>query len=61
MGFAGWPDYGPAWHPHEAAAYGTYAPTPEEELDGLKEHAEWLKGELDAISKRIEELSGAEA
>jgi hypothetical protein len=60
MGMPGWHGYGPAWYPPEAP-YGPYAPSPEEELETLKEHADWLKGELDAISKRIEELSGEEA
>jgi hypothetical protein len=43
-------DYGPP-------AWG-YAPppTPEQELDGLKSEADWLRNQLDAISQRIEEL-----
>jgi ubiquinone biosynthesis protein UbiJ len=30
--------------------------TPEQEVADLKAQAEWLKGQLDAIQKRIEEL-----
>jgi hypothetical protein len=49
-GRPGWVDYGPS-------AWG-YAPppTPEQELNGLKSEADWLKSQLDAISPRIEEL-----
>lgn len=37
--------------------YPRYAPpTKEENLQALKADAEWLKGQLDAINKRIEEL-----
>jgi hypothetical protein len=44
-------DYGPAW--------GYPAPlTPEQELDGLKHEAEWLKSQLETIGQRIEELEG---
>ena len=63
-------DYGPSWYPPVApmaapmaAAYGAYAPyapyapSPEEELDALKQQAQMLQDELDAISGRIEELS----
>jgi hypothetical protein len=44
--------YGPAWE---------YAPppTPEQELDGLKHEAAWLKSQLDAISQRIEQIEEA--
>jgi hypothetical protein len=31
-------------------------PTQEENLQALKTEAEWLKGQLEAINKRIEEL-----
>lgn len=43
--------YGPVWE---------YPPPPtqEQELEGLKHEAGWLKVQLDAISKRIEELEG---
>ncbi|MDH7486160.1 MAG: DUF5320 domain-containing protein [Anaerolineae bacterium] len=59
-GLPGWLrfGYGPAWGP--PAAYGPYAPSPDEELDALKGQAQWLKDELEAISKRIEELEGKE-
>jgi len=66
----GWVDYGPGMYPPvapmaapTAAAYGAYAPyapytpSPGEELDALKQQAQMLKAELDAISGRIEELS----
>jgi hypothetical protein len=41
--------YGPAWD---------YPPPPtqEQELEGLKHEAEWLKSQLDAISERIEQI-----
>lgn len=60
-GLPGWLrfGYGPAWAP-PPAAYGPYAPSPDEELDALKGQAQWLKDELEAISKRIEELEGKE-
>jgi hypothetical protein len=32
------------------------APTPEQETADLKAQADWLKGQLDAIQKRIEEI-----
>lgn len=37
-----------------------YAPTPteEQELEGLRREAEWLKGQLDVISQRVEKLEG---
>jgi hypothetical protein len=44
MGQAGW-------------GYPRYVPlTQEETLQALKSHADWLKGQLEAINKRIEEL-----
>jgi hypothetical protein len=49
-GRPGWMDYGPP--PWGYAA----PPAPEQELEGLKREADWLKGQLDAISQRIEEL-----
>ncbi len=49
--------YGGAVNPY---AYGgvPFAPTvvPQQELDGLKGHAEYLEDALDGIKKRIEEL-----
>lgn len=37
--------------------YSRYEPpSPEESLQALKSDADWLKGQLDAINKRIEEL-----
>jgi hypothetical protein len=35
---------------------GWVAPTPEQETADLKTQADWLKEQLDAIQKRIEEL-----
>jgi hypothetical protein len=36
---------------------GWLMPTPEQEAANLKAQADWLKGQLDAIQKRIEELT----
>jgi hypothetical protein len=36
---------------------GRVPPTPEQETADLKAQAEWLKKQLDAIQKRIEELT----
>ncbi len=56
-GMPGWARFGyaPAWGTPPAAAYGPYGapPTPEQETGFLKTQAEWLKEQLDAISKRI--------
>lgn len=53
-GLPGWAraGYPPAW------AYGPYwqPPTEEQEMDLLREQAEALKRELDAITQRLEEL-----
>jgi len=57
MAMHAWHGYGPGWDA-PAEGYGPYAPTSEQELDGLKNQAEWLKEEMEAISKRIEELEG---
>jgi hypothetical protein len=53
-GLPGWArlGYAPAWGAPPAYA----APTPEQELGALKQQAEWLKGELDAVQKQITEL-----
>ena len=55
-GLPGWARFG------YAPAYGPYAPQPtrEQEAEVLKQQAEWLKGQLDAISKRIAELEQEE-
>ena len=47
------------WGPPPVTAYGApYAsPSREQEVDMLKGEAEWLKGQLDAIAQRMEELS----
>jgi Family of unknown function (DUF5320) len=36
---------------------GWITPTPEQETADLKAQADWLKGQLDAIQQRIEELT----
>lgn len=36
---------------------GWVTPTPEQETADLNAEADWLKGQLDAIQKRIEELT----
>jgi hypothetical protein len=69
-GLPGWARFGyapawgapPAWGPPPAGAYGPYAapPTREQETEFLRAQAEWLKEQLDAIGRRIEEL-GREA
>lgn len=53
-GLPGWARFGyaPAWTVPSAYA----APTAEQEIDVLKQQSEWLKGQLDAINKRITEL-----
>jgi len=45
----------PGWMAFE---YGP-PPTGEQELSGLKQEAEWLKGQLEAINRRIDELGEA--
>ena len=52
----GW--YGPAY----PTPYGSsYATNPEDEVNALKNEANFLKGEIDAINKRIEELESEPA
>jgi len=60
-GLPGWLRFGyaPAWRP-PAVAYGPYAPAPEQELEALRGQAQWLKDQLEAIQKRIEELEREE-
>jgi hypothetical protein len=36
--------------------FGHAAPLPQEESAVLKQQADWLKNQLDAINKRLEEL-----
>jgi len=71
-GLPGWARYGyaPAWGAPPASGYGPgygpdygpYAaePSREEEADALRQQAEWLKQQLDAIGQRIEELATEE-
>jgi hypothetical protein len=59
-GLPGWArfEYAPAWQIPPAWTYGPYAtpPTREQEAEFLQRQAEWLREQLDAISKRIAEL-----
>jgi hypothetical protein len=62
----GWARFGyaPAWGAPSAAAYGPAyypqqygaPPSPEQEAEFLRAQAQWLQEQLDAISKRVEEL-----
>jgi hypothetical protein len=47
------------WGTPPVAAYGTpfAGPSRDQEVEMLKGEAEWLKGQLDAIAQRMEELS----
>jgi hypothetical protein len=38
------------------ARWGYTPPAPQQEVEALKEQAGWLKDQLDAINKRIEEI-----
>jgi hypothetical protein len=57
-GLPGWARFGgaPAW------GYGPYAEpvTREQEVESLKAQAEWLKRELDAVNRCLEELEKQE-
>jgi len=53
-GLPGWARFG--YVPPEGVPSAYTAPIPEQELDALKQQAEYLKGQLDAISKRMSEL-----
>lgn len=57
-----WPVPGtaPAWSGPPWPGFQPPAAAPEDELAALNTQAEWLKSQLDAISKRVEEL-GKEA
>ena len=65
-GVPGWARFGsapvwgapPAWGAPPPPAYGPYAapPPPEQEAEFLRTQAEWLKEQLDAMSRRITEL-----
>ena len=52
----------PMWGPPPAPAYGpNYAPpAPEQEIDFLRDQAEWLSQQLEAISQCISELEQEE-
>ncbi len=52
----------PGWEAPPAWAFGPYGPAPsrEQETEYLRQQAEWLKRQLDAIGRRIEELEGEE-
>jgi len=55
-----WPycQYGGFWHPpyFPPPPWGMGRPTPEEELEDLKEHIEMLKDELKAAEEDLKEL-----
>ncbi len=53
-GVPGWARLGNASMWATPPAYAE--PTREQELDALKQQAEWLKGQLDAIHKRVAQL-----
>lgn len=57
-----WPVPGTAaaWSGSPSLGFQPPAATPEDELAALNTQAEWLRSQLDAISKRVEEL-GKEA
>ena len=59
-GMPGWHrfGYGPAWCPPSAC--GPYEPSAEEELAALKQQAQWLQEELQAIGQRIGDLEAEE-
>jgi hypothetical protein len=58
-GFRAWgPAYGPDPAYEPAPGYGT--PAPEDEVNYLKEQAEWLKQELKNINDRIDTLTRPE-
>jgi Family of unknown function (DUF5320) len=67
-GFRGWSGFGRGgggrgWR-HRFFATGVpgwAATTPEQETADLYTRADWLKGQLDAIQKRIEELTSKES
>jgi len=51
----GWPAWGGAVGPYVPFP-GPAAPTPEQELEVLRQQAEFLQNSIDAVNKRIEEL-----
>jgi len=61
-GLPGWARAGYGWPVWSGVPFGLDAPTvtAEQELDGLKQQAEYFQNALDGISKRIEELEKAE-
>ena len=54
--FAGTSPYGPYYPPYNPSYEPPYQMRPEEEVNMLKENAEALREELNAIEKRIAEL-----
>ncbi len=57
----GWRAFHPAWGEGYPSAYGPYTTNPQDEAGMLKNEAEYMKQELDAINKRIEELEARSA
>jgi hypothetical protein len=61
MGPAVGPAWGPAYDPYGADPYGGYgAANPADEASYLKQEADAMRSELDAIQRRIEELESKE-
>ena len=56
MAMHAWHGYGPGWYAPSEGYGSCCEPTPEQVLGEMKQHAEWLQEELEAVSKRIEEL-----
>ena len=59
--YGAWPFWSyavPPWGVPPWGAYAAPAVAPEEELSALRDQAQWLREQLDAINKRIEELEG---
>ena len=59
--YGAWPFWSyavPPWGVPPWRAYAAPAVAPEEELSALRDQAQWLREQLDAINKRIEELEG---
>jgi hypothetical protein len=57
----GWRAAYPAWGAGYGSAYGPQTVNPQDEVGMLKNEAEYMKQELDAINKRIEELEAKSA
>jgi len=60
--YGAWPFQPYAASPWGVSPWGAYPPVvaPEAELSALRDQAQWLKEQLDAINERIEELEKEE-